>query len=132
MFIFTARRKPVFLISLPDLDKNYRNGIFSVDITLKNYADNLQNNTVEVSLLDKSGKKVFSRNQKSGIPANGITDIIVSGNVSNPLKWTAETPNLYTMLITLKDDDGRIVESTSHKIGFRKIEITDGTTLHRL
>lgn len=122
----TAQTRIQDFFAHPDLDNNYRNGIFSVDITLKNYTDMLQNNTVEVSLLDKSGKKVFSRNQKSGIPANGITDIIVSGNVSNPLKWTAETPHLYTMLITLKDGNGGIVESTSHKIGFRKIEITDG------
>ncbi len=127
VYLYSTAQTRIFdFFAHPDLDKNYRNGIFSVDITLKNYADNLQNNTVEVSLLDKSGKKVFSRNQKSGIPTNGITDITVSGNVSNPLKWTAETPNLYTMLITLKDGNGRIVESTSHKIGFRKIEITDG------
>lgn len=127
VYLYSTAQTRIFdFFAHPDLDKNYKNGIFSVDITLKNYTDNLQNNSVEVSLLDKSGKKIFSRNQKSGIPANGTADITVSGNVSNPLKWTAETPNLYTMLITLKDGNGRIVESTSHKIGFRKIEITDG------
>ncbi len=122
----TAQTRIQDFFAHPDLDKNYKNGVFSVDITLKNYTDNLHNNSVEVSLLDKSGKKVFSRNQKSAIPANETADITLSGNVSNPLKWTAETPNLYTMLITLKDGNGRIIESTSHKIGFRKIEITDG------
>lgn len=122
----TAQTRIQDFFAHPDLDKNYKNGIFSVDITLKNYSGNLQNNSVEVSLLDKSGKKVFSKNQKSGIPANGTSDITLSGNLSNPLKWTAETPNLYTMLITLKDGSGKMIESTSHKIGFRKIEITDG------
>lgn len=127
VYLYSTAQTRIFdFFAHPDLDKNYKSGIFSVDITLKNYTDNLQNNSVEISLLDKSGKKIFSRNQKSGIPANGTADITVSGNVSNPLKWTAETPNLYTMLITLKDGNGRIVESTSHKIGFRKIEITDG------
>src|SRR5699024_2426169 len=81
---------------------------------------------VEVSLLDKTGKKVFSQKKSTAIPENGTDDIAFSGKVSNPLKWTAETPNLYTMLISLKDEKGSIIESTSHKIGFRKIEITDG------
>lgn len=122
----TAQTRIQDFFAHPDLDKNYKNGVFSVDITLKNYSGNLHNNSVEVSLLDKSGKKVFLKTQKSGIPANGTSDITLSGNVSNPLKWTAETPNLYTMLITLKDGSGKMIESTSHKIGFRKIEITDG------
>ncbi len=51
------------------------------------------------------------------------------GTVSNPAKWTAETPNLYTLQLTLKDERGNIIESTSSKIGFRKIEITDGQLL---
>lgn len=110
----------------PDLDKNYRDGEFSIDIRLKNYTDATQNNSVEVSLLDKSGKKVLTKNQKTTIEGQGTSDITLSGKVSNPLKWTAETPNLYTMLIILKDGSGKTVEVTSHKIGFRKIEITDG------
>lgn len=110
----------------PDLDKNYKNGLFSLDVTLKNYTATKQNHSVEVSLLDKAGKKVFSQKKSTAISENGTEDIAFSGKVTNPLKWTAETPNLYTMLISLKDEKGKIIESTSHKIGFRKIEITDG------
>ena len=69
---------------------------------------------------------MFSQKKRTSIGENGTNDIVFSGKVSNPLKWTAETPNLYTMLISLKDNRGNIIESTSHKIGFRKIEITDG------
>ncbi|MEZ5147787.1 MAG: hypothetical protein R2759_12140 [Bacteroidales bacterium] len=42
--------------------------------------------------------------------------------VANPLKWTAETPNLYTLLITLRIGETPI-ESLTHKIGFRTSEI---------
>lgn len=125
----TAQIRILDFFAHPDLDKNYKDGIFIIDITLKNYTDLHQNSLVEVSLLDKSGKEVFAKKKKSAISANGVMDISLKGNVSNPLKWTAETPNLYTMLITLKDNNGKIIESTSHKIGFRKIEISDGQLL---
>jgi len=49
-----------------------------------------------------------------------------NGTIKKPLQWTAETPNLYYMLITLRDANNNIVETTSHRIGFRKVEIKDG------
>ena len=124
----TAQTRILDYFAHPDLDKNYKNGVFSVDVKLKNYTDAAKNQTLEVTILDKSGKKVFSKSAKSNIAAKGISDLILSGNVSSPLKWTAETPNLYTMVLTLKDGNN-IIESTSHKIGFRKIEIKDGQVL---
>ena len=109
-----------------DLDKNYRNGLFSSEVILKNYNDNLQNQTVTIDILNSKGKKVLSKSQKVDIPAKNSIEVSVSGKISSPLHWTAETPYLYTMLITLQDTKGNIVEATSHKIGFRKIEIKDG------
>lgn len=47
----------------------------------------------------------------------------LSNRVANPLLWSAETPNLYTVLLTLKDDDGKALEVISSKFGFRKVEI---------
>lgn len=123
----TAQTRIQDFFAHPDLDAKYKNGLFSLDVTLKNYAANSQSQVLDISLLDKTGKKVFRKSQKVIIPANGIFDVnIPETNVSSPLKWTAETPDLYTMLLTLKDEKGNIVESTSHKIGFRKIEIKDG------
>lgn len=113
----------------PDLDKNYKNGIFSLDLVLKNYTTETKDQSIEVAILDNNNKKVFSNSQKINIPADNIAETTIKGTVSSPLKWTAETPNLYTLLITLKDNKGKIVESTSHKIGFRKIELTDGQVL---
>lgn len=122
----TAQTRVWDFFAHPDLDKNYRNGVFSVEIKLKNYTNAAQAQTVDVAIIDNTGKKVFGKSQKTTIPAESTSDLSFSGNVSNPLKWTAETPNLYTMLITLKDSKGNVVEATSHKIGFRKIEIKDG------
>jgi beta-galactosidase len=125
----TAQTRIRDFFAHPDLDANYKHGLFSLDVVLKNYTSIAQPQIFTATLLDKAGKKVLSRTQKPTIPAGGISEFQLSGNVSSPSKWTAETPNLYTLLLTLKDDKGNIIESTSHKIGFRKIEIKDGQLL---
>lgn len=125
----TAETRVSDFFAHPDLDANYKNGLFSLDVELKNYATQNKNQTVEVALLDGAGKSVFSKSQKVTVPSNGLKETTFSGTVSNPLKWTAETPNLYTLLISLKDEKNNIVEVTSSKIGFRKIEIKKAQVL---
>src|SRR5206468_12726682 len=44
-------------------------------------------------------------------------------------KWTAETPNLYKLLLTLKDANGATVEVIPTNIGFRKVEVRGGRFL---
>lgn len=125
----TAQTRVQDFFAHPDLDKNYRNGLFSIDLQLKNYSLSDAVQSVDVSILDKQGKKIFTKFAKSTVPAGKMANLAISGTVNNPLKWTAETPNLYTLLIELKDAQGKLVEATSSKIGFRKIEITDGQVL---
>src|SRR4029079_5068167 len=45
------------------------------------------------------------------------------GLVSNPSKWSDETPTLYSLVLALKDPSGRVVHRTSQKVGFREIEV---------
>ena len=49
--------------------------------------------------------------------------------VNNPLKWSAEQPNLYKLLIVLKDAEGKTVQAISQNIGFRTSEIKNGQLL---
>ena len=49
--------------------------------------------------------------------------------VSAPEKWTAETPCLYTLRLSLTDSVGNVVEQTEQKVGFRSVEIKDGQML---
>lgn len=53
----------------------------------------------------------------------------IKANINNPQKWTAETPHLYDLHLTLEDSTGNVVEHIKQKLGFRKIEITDGQML---
>lgn len=126
----TAQVRIADFFAHPDLDTAYKNGILSVDVKLKNFQPvTLKNEVVEITLLDESNQKVFTHSAKSTIPASESVNRTITRKVANPKLWTAETPNLYTLLLTLKNESGNIVEATSCKIGFRKIEIKDGQLL---
>jgi beta-galactosidase len=114
----------------PELDPSFKNGTLSLDVKLRNYLiKNLDNQSVEVKLLDHSSKKVLSMSKKLNIPANNVSEISLAKKIASPDLWTAETPNLYTLLIALKDDKGNLIETTSCQIGFRRVEIKDGQLL---
>ncbi|RZT06206.1 beta-galactosidase [Duganella sp. CF402] len=51
---------------------------------------------------------------------------VLRGAVANVKPWSAETPNLYTLLIEVKDARGQLISATARKIGFRTVEIADG------
>ena len=54
---------------------------------------------------------------------NGVMPrMAITKEVENPLKWSAEKPHLYKIVLSLKDANGRVVEATSQYIGFRKVE----------
>lgn len=91
----------------PDLINNYKDGKLSVEIKIKG-----KGNT-SLQLFSPEGDLVTSGN----IKGSGRTVM----EIENPLKWTAETPNLYTLVA--KFDKGE--EVISQKVGFRKVEIKD-------
>ena len=96
----------------PDLVNDYRNGILKIDLTLKG------NPEVKLVLTDADGKEVAHASTK------GTGNKAVTMEVDNPLKWTAETPNLYTLTATASKG-GRTLEVIPVKVGFRKVEIKD-------
>ncbi len=49
--------------------------------------------------------------------------------LNNPSLWSAETPHLYQLQISLNDENGKLLEATSMQLGFRKIEIKQGQLL---
>lgn len=100
----------------PDLDAQYKDGTLQIDIQMKGKG------TVDLKLLDKEGKEVTTAQVK------GSGKQTASMTVSNPAKWTAETPNLYTLVANLQEN-GKTIESIPVKVGFRKIELKNGQIL---
>lgn len=108
------------LFITPDLVNNYQDGTLEVKLN----AVGAKGETVMFSLKDKEGKEVAAQTVKVG----GNGEVKVNFNVKNPLKWTAETPNLYTLYTTLMDGK-QVAEVVPQRVGFRKVEIKNAQVL---
>ena len=104
----------------PDLDKDYKDGTLEITAKIKNFADKaIKAQTITATLYDKEGKEIAKgRAIGSKLNAKQEEALNLKIQVANPQKWTAETPYLYTVVIT--NSEGEILSS---KVGFRKIEI---------
>ena len=105
----------------PDLDKDYRNATLNIALATAN----AKGQRAEFRLTDAKGQTV--KEEVLTVPADGRA--VAAWNVENPAKWTAETPNLYTLQATLYDKKGNVLQSTTQKVGFRKVEIKDAQLL---
>ncbi len=114
-----------------DLDAQYRDATLSVSMAITNYMRSPKACRLEATLLDADGRQVTALGgpRECRVEAGGETSATIPARVPNPLKWTAETPHLYKLLLTLKDDRNRALEVIPVNVGFRKVEIKDGNLL---
>ncbi len=104
-----------------DLDSGYKDGIFGLSADLVNFDDQPQKVTLVAELTDSTGlRKTYSKDVDLTKEGQVVT---FADTIPGIKKWTAETPNLYLLLITLKDADGKTMEVIRQDIGFRKVEI---------
>ena len=112
----------------PDLDAQYRNGSLAVNVKAKGNAKFVidliapDGDIVSRKVLNTSKVKV---KQGKSMPEINAT---VKFDVENPLKWTAETPNLYKVAVTIQQND-KEVEAVAVRTGFRKVEIKNSQLL---
>ncbi|RRN77260.1 beta-galactosidase, partial [Pseudoxanthomonas sp. SGD-10] len=119
------------------LDKDYKNAIFSVRPRLDNFTGEKPDGyKVKVQLYDKNRQPVI----KNGLERSAesiVNEIyprldnvkfgLFETEIENPLKWSDETPNLYTLVVSLEDPSGKLLEAKSCKVGFRSIEFSKET-----
>jgi len=111
------------------LDGEYRDALVKVKVNLKNYGTRTAA-TVAAELIDDTGRPVFEPLvKKVRVPKGREVSIELEKPVANPKKWSAELPNLYKLLLTVKDGAGGVVEVIPCNVGFRKVEITGGQLL---
>ncbi|MEO7977570.1 glycoside hydrolase family 2 TIM barrel-domain containing protein [Flavobacterium sp.] len=126
----TANTRIADFFARPDLDASYKNGSLSVDVKVQNMNSSAKNNqTITAKLVDETGKIVFTKTTKLNVSADATESITLNQNVTAPKLWNNETPNLYTLLLTLNDENGKFVETVSTSIGFRKVELKNGQLL---
>lgn len=113
-----------------DLDENYENAELKAEVDLRSFSgEDKDGYTVKGYLYDAEGNLVTEEPLTGAADfADGTeTTVTLSGQIMNPAKWTAEHPNLYTLVLVL-EKDGQQTEITSSRVGFREVEITDAGT----
>lgn len=106
------------------LDDQYKDGIFKLGVDVKNHTAQTKEVKVNYELLDKQKQVIGSQEEAIWVSAGVIQRASFEQLIPEVAKWTAETPNLYTLLMTVKVD-GQVVEVVPFRVGFRKIEIKE-------
>lgn len=112
-----------------DLDSQYKDAQLTSKLHLVNYGKKGMTVMAQTDLIDPKGKNVLSRSIQKNLEAGEEAAFEMTQAVPDPLKWSAETPNLYRLMVTLKDGLGRTLEVTPVNVGFREVEIRDGNLL---
>lgn len=116
--VYLYSRRPVHIEDLfivPDLDQEYKDGSLRITASL-NKPSSVK---AELALYAPDGREV----SRTSVRPDGKGKIETVISVVNPDKWTAETPDLYTLSVKLEDAKGNCLEVIPQKVGFRKIEL---------
>lgn len=109
-----------------DLDNNYKNASLNLSVNIHNKASaNVSGLSVDVAVLDEEGNNLTAGTSipVSSVEAGKVATAKISKEVLSPKLWSAEHPNLYALVLTLKNSKGTI-ETVSAQMGFREIGFT--------
>jgi beta-galactosidase len=110
-----------------DLDNNFVNAKANVKVTVVSPTPSTY--TVEAKIQD-GGSIVASTTATVKPSSDGQGEVSLQMSVSKPRLWSAETPNLYDLVLTLKDQTGHVCDIRGSKVGFREVGIrNDGALL---
>lgn len=132
VYLFAAPKVRIAdFFAVAGLDAQYVNGVFNLDVKVKNSSNDVQNNlSMIASVYDAAnGEKVFSESRKINLAKASESSLNFSSVVNNVKKWSAETPDLYNLTLQLTDAKGNLVVATGCNIGFRSSEIKNGQLL---
>ncbi|HEX8117477.1 MAG TPA: glycoside hydrolase family 2 TIM barrel-domain containing protein, partial [Pyrinomonadaceae bacterium] len=111
-------------------DESYRDARLALNVKVRNASASEERFALQARLYDSKGAAVGAPLKTEGAARpGGEVSLDLSQAVTNPLKWSAEEPNLYTLIITRKDSRGRVVEAIPWRLGFRTSEIKGGQIL---
>ncbi len=114
------------------LDKDYKNALLSIRPRMENLTGKeIPGYQLKAQLYDKNNQPVLQKPMQASVESliNEIyprLDNVKFGffetTINNPEKWSDEKPNLYTLVLSLEDSTGNLIEAKSCKLGFRSIE----------
>ena len=136
MWRLSGIERDVYLYSTPkqyiadyklnaSLDKEtYKDGLFGLEVTVEGPSSTAS--SITYTLKDTFGKAVLK--EAINIKSRGLSNFIAfeEKKIPNVKPWSAEYPNLYTLVLELKDAQGKVTELTGCEVGFRTSEIKNG------
>ena len=107
-----------------DLINQFKDGDFKLDLEINNNSSKKAASKAIVKILDNS-KEIYSEEKNLGLDP-GINNISFEKLIPDVKHWSAETPNLYDLLIEIK---GKEIQATKIRIGFRNLKIKNNQFL---
>ena len=133
--------RDVYLMHVPDihirhykaignLTENYKNGELSITAHLMNYSPKTKKIRFKADLYDSAQDHIASIAPRNiSVPAKEKMDIPVSLLVKDVMAWSAETPYLYNLVLSIEESENSKTEFISCKTGFRSVELENGQML---
>ena len=128
--VFLHARPKTFIsdfFAVGDLENNYTDGVLRLDVDIKGTDGNSDDFSVEASLFEND-QKIYSESKDVKL-GEGKASLNFIKQFPDVRRWSAETPDLYSLVLNLKDNAGNVLESVSTKVGFRKVEIINSQLL---
>ncbi|ORX49600.1 hypothetical protein BCR36DRAFT_370624 [Piromyces finnis] len=130
--------RDVFLVSAPavqirdytiitDLDNSYSTANLEIAMEIRNLSDSTKSGwSIIAEAYDEIGNHILNRVsvQLGGLASGKDSNSVIKTTVKSPKLWSAETPNIYALVLQLIDENGNVQEILSTQLGFRKIGFT--------
>ncbi len=131
--IYLIARPKVFIRDIAvvsDLRNNYLDGELNLKLKVDHNQDLIAKQIkINVKLFDQSSKKIYEEDKLIVFKRNNESDFEFKQTLSNIKTWTAETPNLYKLVISLYNQNDELLEIIPVSVGFRKVEIKNSQLL---
>lgn len=111
---------------ITDFDDSYTDSDLSLNVDLSAYDVTASGHSLTAEISYKGNQVAFMQQEGIDIAAGKETKISLNAKVTAPKKWTAETPDLYDLKMTLRDGAGKVLDEVGKRIGFKKTVIVDG------
>lgn len=104
-----------------DFDDTYTDSNVTLNMYINNYNNIRGKMTASAKLIDSNNGEILLGTKETEL-SGGNEAVTFAETVKAPEKWSAETPNLYTLVMTI-ELDGKIICVKTYKVGFKKVEI---------
>lgn len=104
-----------------DFDNSYTDSNVTLNMYINNYNNIRGKMTASAKLIDSNNGEILLGTKETEL-SGGNEAVTFTETVKAPEKWSAETPNLYTLVMTI-ELDGKIICVKTYKVGFKKVEI---------